>query len=337
MAKIVRLKELERELSRKRDIVLVGGAFDLIHVGHVRFLKECSTLGKVMVVAVASDASIKKRKGPDRPILGQKLRAEMISNLSFVDFVLITDHTYSTRNLRTIKPKKLVFSIEKGRMDRRKKDKAQIEEKCPSVKVVFLKHRSKEVSTTKIIGRIKGRKGRCITKKQAKERLLELEQRATCFFRNVGAVIVRNGLMVSEGWNTSLSGKKCTEEGCLRKKLFDQDMLEKGQRMEVTRAIHAEQLAICHAAKEGTGTDGAEMYTSIMPCIICARMIVKAGIKRVYYKKTYSNLDGLRELTENGVQAIKIGSGPARNRTGNLLYMNAAFQDVVPNSPGRLR
>jgi len=91
MARIVNLQELKKFLSRKgKDrIVLTGGCFDILHVGHVRFLSEAKKLGDYLVVLLESDKNVKKLKGESRPVFIQKERAEMLSALGSVDLVML--------------------------------------------------------------------------------------------------------------------------------------------------------------------------------------------------------------------------------------------------------
>ncbi len=86
------LKNICHDLRAKgQRIVFTNGCFDLLHVGHVRYLKEAAKLGDVLIVAVNSDRSVNRIKGPSRPLLGEAERAEVVSALGFVDYVTIFD------------------------------------------------------------------------------------------------------------------------------------------------------------------------------------------------------------------------------------------------------
>ncbi len=117
-------------------------------------------------------------------------------------------------------------------------------------------------------------------------------ERSTCLRHHVGAVIVKNNHLISSGYNGAASGvKDCIDLGCLR----DQEGIASGTRHEICRAVHAEQNAIIQAALHGTSTDGATIYCTHSPCIICAKMAVNAKIKRFvtssyYPDKTYEDL-----------------------------------------------
>jgi len=103
--------------------------------------------------------------------------------------------------------------------------------------------------------------------------------------RNIGAVIVRNKRIITTGYNGAPSGvDTCRDrKTCLR----DEMKIPSGERAELCYAIHAEQNAIIQAAKLGIAIDGATMYCTHQPCVICAKMIVNAGITRVVYKNPY--------------------------------------------------
>jgi rfaE bifunctional protein nucleotidyltransferase chain/domain len=91
MARIVNLQELKKVLSRenKGRVVLAGGCFDILHIGHVRFLSEAKKMGDYLVLLLENDKKVKKLKGGNRPVFRQKERAEMLSALESVDLVVL--------------------------------------------------------------------------------------------------------------------------------------------------------------------------------------------------------------------------------------------------------
>lgn len=110
-------------------------------------------------------------------------------------------------------------------------------------------------------------------------------KRSTCLRRQVGAVIVKDRHIVATGYNGAPKGLPHCEElgGCLREKLG----VPSGQRHELCRALHAEQNAIVQAAAMGNSIEGATIYVTHQPCIICAKMIINAGINRIVVKSGY--------------------------------------------------
>ncbi len=108
MKKLHRLDQLKKIFQVKRQegkrIVLANGGFDLIHVGHIRYLKEAKKEGDILVVALNSDSSVRKLKGPGRPILAEDERSEIISSFYFVDYIIIFDEDTVNNILLTLKP-----------------------------------------------------------------------------------------------------------------------------------------------------------------------------------------------------------------------------------------
>ena len=94
----------EAARARGRTIVLANGAFDLLHVGHVRYLEGAKAAGDVLVVAVNSDASVRAAKGPDRPIVPEAERAELVAALGCVDHVLVFDSPDVVPIIERIRP-----------------------------------------------------------------------------------------------------------------------------------------------------------------------------------------------------------------------------------------
>ncbi len=124
-------------------------------------------------------------------------------------------------------------------------------------------------------------------------------KRSTCLRQNVGAVIVKDKRILSTGYNGAPMGlPHCLDIGCLREELN----VPSGERHELCRAVHAEQNAIIQAAVHGVSIKDATLYTTHQPCIMCAKMIINAGIKRVVYGKKYADERGLEFLKEAGIQ-----------------------------------
>lgn len=102
------IEELDHHKARGRRIVFTNGCFDLLHVGHVRYLEEAKSLGDILVVAINSDRSATQLKGPSRPITAQQDRAEVLAALACVDYVTIFDEPDPYRIISVLKPHVLV-------------------------------------------------------------------------------------------------------------------------------------------------------------------------------------------------------------------------------------
>jgi len=129
-------------------------------------------------------------------------------------------------------------------------------------------------------------------------------ERSTCLRHHVGAIIVKDRRILTTGYNGAPAGlPDCLELGCLRNQL----KIPSGERHEICRAIHAEQNAIIQAGKHGEDIDGGTMYCTHSPCIVCAKMIVNAGIKRLVTYTDYPDVGGVRELLKDaGVELVKV-------------------------------
>lgn len=110
--KILSLKnvtEISKSLKKKqKKIVFTNGCFDILHVGHVKYLRKARECGDVLVLGINKDSSIKRLKGDDRPIVNEKDRAEVISELECVDYVVMFSEDTPYRLIRAIKPDVLV-------------------------------------------------------------------------------------------------------------------------------------------------------------------------------------------------------------------------------------
>ncbi|MBO0798244.1 MAG: D-glycero-beta-D-manno-heptose 1-phosphate adenylyltransferase [Blastocatellia bacterium] len=102
------LSERERLRSQKRKVVFTNGCFDLIHPGHVRILREARSLGDALIVAINSDRSVRELKGPNRPILNENERAEVLAALACVDYVITFDDVLPRETIKAIRPDVLV-------------------------------------------------------------------------------------------------------------------------------------------------------------------------------------------------------------------------------------
>lgn len=153
MGKIVEITDLidivQKLKGEGQKIVTTNGAFDILHVGHVRCLKFAKKQGDILIIGLNSDASIKKYKSPLRPIIPQIQRAEIVSSLNCVDYVSIFEEKDPREFLSLIKPNCHVKGIEY-------KDRIIEEEiiKRNGGKLVFREMPDGEPTTTKILTKI---------------------------------------------------------------------------------------------------------------------------------------------------------------------------------------
>ena len=125
---------------------------------------------------------------------------------------------------------------------------------------------------------------------------------SSCYQQNrqVGAVIAKNKRILTTGYNGASAGvTSCKDRGeCIRRTLN----IPSGTKHEICYATHAEQNAIIQAAKMGVSIDGATLYCTHQPCVICAKMIINSGIVRIVYRHGYPDEFSLQLLSEAGVE-----------------------------------
>lgn len=133
--------------------------------------------------------------------------------------------------------------------------------------------------------------------------------RSTCLRRQIGAVIVKNKHILTTGYNGAPAGfKHCADRGgCLR----DTKHIASGKNQELCYALHAEQNALIQAALHGVSTFGAELYCTTRPCSMCAKMLVNAGIIRVYYVGEYPDDFTKAIFAEGKIELIQMELTPA--------------------------
>ena len=158
MKKVITIDELNTivkslKLKRKK-IVLVGGCFDIVHIGHIAFLQKAKEQGNFLIVLLESDETIKKMKGPTRPIHTQYLRAKILGSLDSVDLVvqipqLKTDKEYS-KLVKIIEPD--IIAVTKGDPILIKK---MAHAQTIHAKVVKVIDRQKEYSTSNLVNNLK--------------------------------------------------------------------------------------------------------------------------------------------------------------------------------------
>lgn len=126
----------------------------------------------------------------------------------------------------------------------------------------------------------------------------QVSGRSTCMRRACGAVIVKDKRILATGYNGAPRGvAHCEDVGCLREQLG----VPSGEKHELCRAIHAEQNAVVQAAKYGTQIDGATVYTTHQPCVLCAKILINAGAVDIVFRDPYPDALSEQMLAEAGV------------------------------------
>ncbi len=127
-------------------------------------------------------------------------------------------------------------------------------------------------------------------------------RRATCLRRQVGAILVRDKKILATGYNGAPTGlDHCLDVGCLRQ----ERNIPSGERHELCRGLHAEQNAIIQAAYHGVSIRGSTLFCTNLPCSICTKMIINAGITKVVYLDGYADSLSRDLIAKSGVRVVK--------------------------------
>lgn len=133
----------------------------------------------------------------------------------------------------------------------------------------------------------------------------EVASRTTCLRRAVGAIIVKERRILATGYNGVPTGlRHCDVTGCLREQL----KVPSGQRHEICRGLHAEQNALLQAARYGIDIEGSSIYITTQPCVVCAKMLINAGIAEIIYRNPYPDELAMELLGESNIK-IRVFDG----------------------------
>ena len=125
--------------------------------------------------------------------------------------------------------------------------------------------------------------------------------RSTCLRRQVGSVVVKDKRILASGYNGAPAGlRHCLDIGCLR----EQKGVPSGQRHELCRGLHAEQNAIIQAAVHGIAIKGSVYYVTHQPCVLCAKILINAGIRKIVFQGEYPDPMALELFEEAGVELV---------------------------------
>ncbi len=131
---------------------------------------------------------------------------------------------------------------------------------------------------------------------------IQVATRSTCIRRSVGALIVKDRRILATGYNGAPSGlSHCLDTGCIRESLN----VSSGERHELCRGIHAEQNAIIQAAYHGFSIKDSILYCTNLPCSICTKMIINAGVVQIYYREGYADDLSMKMLDEARIRVVQ--------------------------------
>ena len=266
MGRIVSLRTLAKILPPHRA-VLIGGVFDLIHVGHLDYLKKGAKLGHPLVVNVKSDAVTKLRKGSDRPFISAKNRAKLVAALGFVDYAFVCDeNSCSPRILNAVRPKYVVVS---GESKANRKYCAEVIRQHKA-KLKFLGGSSLE-RTSSIVARV--REG----KKKG-----DFSNSLSRYLRKAGYALPAHSekivVALCSSTRVLVSGKK----------------------------MHGEIPLIQSLEKKQGPLENVTLFCACLPCPACAAAIRGTALRKIRYLDSLGELCGLRLLQKAGVDVKQL-------------------------------
>ena len=134
-----------------------------------------------------------------------------------------------------------------------------------------------------------------------------VSKKSTCIRKQVGAVLVHDNRIISIGYNGTPAGMRHCCDHFKNADTTAPDFMDEHRKFSAFRELHGEQNALAFACKNGLETDGCTMYVTLSPCSACAKSILAAGIKKVYYKEKYDReTNGIDFLIEAGISCEQI-------------------------------
>lgn len=283
----------------KNEVTLTSGYFDLLHYGHIQFLRRCKEIGNPLVVGVLAEKISMK---PGRPIINDQERMTLISELASVDYVFLDYEGYSETLLRLLVPKTIIFSSGEESSLEKKRQITFIENIFPNLKIAYIPRQSYKISTTQIIERIKNSSNIGIQKERIqietiKSDLTEYAQLSNAETKTAAFIVNDEATLLSKGVNyhPDFTGTV----------IFSNTTTVEGQQLK-PRPTHAEMDAVLKLLDCGvTSFKNLILYSLVIPCAGCAEIISRLGFKKVVYYNDFDNNYGELILNSNGIELEK--------------------------------
>lgn len=296
-----------------RTVVLVTGYWDILHAGHVEFLRASKESDEeVLVVGVHSDDLARQIKGSGRPVMGVADRMVALLGLKAVDYVFEATSFYDDppyRMLRSIKPDVVVFSREPGRYAKKTELIEFIKQYAknggkPQIRVVPIQR--PDLHTESIIARIRAG-GETVLREDKTRWIRHIHYTLRgiaedgCKDGPTAAIFSQGGQVIGHGCNIRPTYSADEEVVHLDS---DTEEFRKGE----PRPVHAEIVALLDAlqSKEPVDFSQCEVYCLTAPCAACAEILARLNIAGVYYFMEFTNNFGILVLKEHGIHSEKI-------------------------------
>lgn len=289
-------------MTRANKPILILGEFPVFHRGYTEFLSKVSRdkRGKFFF-GILGDKLIKKLTAlePDiRKVSEKDIERIINSYLTPKKYFIIEENNFSGV-IKEVKPKKIIVLRGDKSEDFAENFLGDYKNILEYFDVRLRWHDSKVQEFKKEVSKI--------PQKELAEHenfMIEAEKEAEkskCWWRQVGAVAVKDGKIIFRGFNKMLpNDDECYKIGCIR------DSIAPGKQPEICSVTHAEATIISLAAKEGVSLNGTTLYVTHFPCPACAKLVALSGFKKLVYSRGSSVFDGERVMASRGVDIIKI-------------------------------
>ena len=274
-------------MAEKRILVI---NIPVIHSGFLNFIKKNQK--NISDIYLAENKIVEKVLSIEEDIasLDYKTVARFLSVLGFKKI-----HLLNKQNLQKLKNKKLLLVNDQFS---RELAKVNFEEKNIKWESVFLRWDTESVLSNRSLNEKKSTK--IEDKKWMKEAYKEAKK-SGCWWRNVGAVIVKDGSIIFRDYNEGVpSDYTMYQVGHIR------DFVKAGERQELSSTIHGEQKIIASAAQKGISLEGSSLYITHFPCPVCVKLIIFSGIKNCYFSEGTANLSGEKLLKLYGIKLLAV-------------------------------
>ena len=289
----------------KKQKILILGEFPVFHKGYIEFLNEIKKDEENLVffVGILSDEVIKKLTSlePDiRKVPTEDIKQILNSYISVEKYFSIEKDNF-VKIIENLKPDK-IFILQGDKSE----DFASEYFKDSKYKDIIKYYNIRLRWSDDKVQEFK-KEASDLSQEELKEHqefmneALKEAEKSKCWWRQVGAVAVKNGEVIFRGFNRMLPTEdECYKIGCIR------DSIEPGKDPEVCSVTHAEASIISLAARDGVSLKDTILYVTHFPCPACAKLVALAGFKKVVYSRGSSVFDGERVMTSRGVDIVKI-------------------------------
>ena len=293
-----------------KTVTMVCGYFDLLHAGHVEFLKKCRGIGNPLLVVVYTD-DICRIKKPNRPVINEKDRTALISELECVDWVFVSNRFPNEENgalYRKIAPKTVVFSKAENSNNIKNKEVLLLRKNFTEVQIKYVLRQRSDISTTQIIDKITNKTNVI----NAQEKLTFLTSRKKIQAELIKQSLksnapIKNAALILNNTTAQLMAAGFNYHPSFKGKVIFHNKKTVEYIQNLPRPMHAEMSAVINfMVKYNTlPNENYTLYSTSLPCAGCAEFLRRVNIKSVRYFKGFDNNFGELILLSSQVDIKK--------------------------------